>query len=304
MTIVDGKKIRNEILEKVKQEVSALPFQPLFCDVLVGNDPASVQYVEMKGRMAEEVGIAFYRANFPQDISTEDLIQEIKKLNEVPHMCGIIIQLPLPEHIDRQATLDAIRPDLDVDCLGAVASEKFYTGEGELGYPTALACMAILDSLNLDLDPSTPFDKAQDRSLGASKKIVVQGQGLLVGKPVTALLRFRGLDPVILTSKSENKEKILKEADVIISGIGKGKYITGEMIKEGVVIIDAGTSESNGGIVGDVDLESVKGIAGFVSPVPGGVGPVTVAILLHNVLTVAQSFGKTQARGDSSLELR
>jgi len=114
------------------------------------------------------------------------------------------------------------------------------------------------------------------------------GQGDLVGKPVTALLRFRGIEPSIVRSKTENKEQIIKEADVIISGIGKGKFITGDMIKEGVVLIDAGTSESNGGIVGDVDLESVNGVAGFISPVPGGVGPVTVAMLLKNVLKVAQ----------------
>lgn len=272
--IIDGKKLAKAIREDIKEEISKLSFRPIFCDVLVGDDPASVQYVQMKGARAEEVGVAFHKANFPATIQTADLITELKNLNKIENMCGIIIQLPLPEHIDRQAVLDAIDPVLDVDCLGSVASEKFYRGENEIGFPTALACMAIIDSLNLDL---------------TNKAIVVQGQGLLVGKPVAALLKFRGLTPIIVTSKTENKEKILKEADIIISGIGKGKYVTGNMIKEGAVIIDAGTSESNGGIVGDVDLESVKGIAGFVSPVPGGVGPVTVAMLLNNVLTVAKN---------------
>lgn len=276
MQIIDGKKLREEILEKVRKEVALLSFKPVFCDVLVGDDPASVQYVEMKGRMAEETGIAFHKANFPKNITTEELVKEIENLNKIENMCGIIIQLPLPEHIDRQMALDAIAPLLDVDCLGSVASEKFYSGltAGKLGFPTALACMAILDSLNLDL---------------TGKKIAVLGQGMLVGKPVTALLKFRGLNPEIVTSKTENKDGIMKKADIIISGIGKGKYITGGMIKEGAVIIDAGTSESNGGIVGDVDLESVKSVASFVSPVPGGVGPVTVAMLLNNVLTVAKS---------------
>ena len=115
------------------------------------------------------------------------------------------------------------------------------------------------------------------------------GQGDLVGKPVAALLRFRGLNPTTVTRKTENKEKILKEADVIISGIGHGKHITGDMVKSGVVLIDAGTSESNNAIVGDVDLESVQDVASYVSPVPGGVGPVTVAMLLNNVLTVAKN---------------
>ncbi|MFZ2149542.1 MAG: bifunctional 5,10-methylenetetrahydrofolate dehydrogenase/5,10-methenyltetrahydrofolate cyclohydrolase [Minisyncoccia bacterium] len=274
MIIIDGKKLREEILAEVKKEVAELSFRPVFCDVLVGSDPASVQYVAMKGKRAEEVGMLFHTANFPESISTEELIKEIKILNEIKNMCGIIIQLPLPLHIDRQSVLDAIDSRLDVDCLGKIASEKFYRNESVAGFPTALACMAILDSLHLDL---------------REKRIMVLGQGLLVGKPVAALLRFRGLTPEIITSKTENKEKLPKEADIIISGIGKGKYITGEMVKQGAIIIDAGTSESSGGIVGDVDLESVKDVAGYVSPVPGGVGPVTVAMLLKNVLTVAKN---------------
>jgi len=283
MEILDGRKLRNEILAKVKKEVAVLPFVPVFCDVLVGNDPASHQYVQMKAKNAEAVGIKFHNANFGADITTDELIKEIKILNKIPNMCGIIVQLPLPKHLDRQMILDSIDADLDVDCLGATRSEKFYSsygGENDLGFPTALSCMALLDSINLDL---------------TDKKIIVLGQGALVGKPVSALLHFRNLTPVIITSKTENKEILIKEADIIISGIGKGKYITGGMIKKEAVLIDAGTSEEMSGpaddgvkIVGDVDLESVKDVASYVSPVPGGVGPVTVAMLLKNVLTVAK----------------
>ena len=273
MQIIDGKKLSREILAKVKNEIASLHFQPVFCDVLVGNDPASVQYVEMKMKNAEMVGIHFHKAAFPESITTPELVKEIKVLNKIENMCGIIVQLPLPEHLDRRVVLDAIDSHIDVDCLGAQASEQFYKGASSLGFPTALACMALLDSINLDLK---------------GKNIVVLGQGDLVGKPVAALLRFRGLEPVVIRSQTENKEALIKQAGVIISGIGKGKYITGSMIKEGVVLIDAGTSESNGGIVGDVDLESVKDIAGYVSPVPGGVGPMTVAMLLNNVLQVAR----------------
>ncbi|MEK7471028.1 MAG: bifunctional 5,10-methylenetetrahydrofolate dehydrogenase/5,10-methenyltetrahydrofolate cyclohydrolase [Patescibacteria group bacterium] len=277
MTIVDGKKIRDEILAKIKKEVSILSFKPVFCDVLVGDDSASVQYVQMKGRMAESVGISFYKANFSISITTEKLIKEIEILNKVQNMCGIIVQLPLPPHLDKQAVLDAIDSHLDVDCLGTVASERFYNGGSIVGFPTALACMTLLDSINLTLK---------------DKKIVVLGQGLLVGKPVTALLKFRGLNPIVIRSKTENKEELIKQADIIISGMGKGKYLTGDMIKLGTVLIDAGTSESEGGIVGDVDLESVKDVAGYVSPVPGGVGPVTVAMLLSNVLQVAKTLNE------------
>ncbi len=274
MNIIDGRKLSLEILEKVKHEVATLPFVPVFCDVLVGDDPASVQYVGMKKKKAESVGIKFHNANFSANIQTHELITEIKNLNKVPNMCGIIIQLPLPEHIDKQVVLNAIEPELDVDCLGSVASEKFYQGEPLVGFPTALACMAILDSLSLDL---------------TNKNIVVLGQGDLVGKPVAALLTFRKLNPAIVRSKTENKDELLKNADIIISGIGKGKFITGDKIKKDAVIIDAGTSEDGGSIIGDVDLESVQDVVSFVSPVPGGVGPVTVAMLLNNVLTVAKS---------------
>ncbi len=271
--IIDGKKISTELLEQIQNEVKALPFTPIFCDVLVGNDPSSVQYVQMKMKRAESVGIQFHNANFKESITTEELVKEIHALNAIPHMCGIIIQLPLPAHIDRQVVLDAINPNLDVDCLGSVASEKFYNNENPIGLPTAHACMMILDSLQLPLE---------------EKNILVLGQGMLVGKPVTALLEFRGLHPHIADATTENKTELVKNADIIISGIGQGKYITGDMVKEGVVLIDAGTSESNGAIVGDVDTESVRNVGAVLAPVPGGVGPVTVAMLLSNVLQVAK----------------
>jgi methylenetetrahydrofolate dehydrogenase (NADP+) / methenyltetrahydrofolate cyclohydrolase len=277
MQILDGKSLQNEILKKVKAEVSLLSFQPVFCDILVGDDEASRQYVEMKAKTAEKVGIHFHNAFFPTTITTEELIKEIQILNKIPNMCGIIVQLPLPVHIDKTLVLDAIDVHLDVDCLGSVANQKFYTNfnlEKDLCFPTALACMALLNSVDIDIQ---------------NKNIVVLGQGELVGRPITALLKYRGLHPIIIDSKTENKEELIKQADVIISGIGKGKYITGNMVKAGVVLIDAGTSEDFGSMIGDVDIESVKNIASYVSPVPGGVGPVTVAMLLNNVLQVAKN---------------
>ncbi|HAS80568.1 MAG: Bifunctional protein FolD [Candidatus Nomurabacteria bacterium GW2011_GWE1_32_28] len=271
---IDGRKLSKELLSDTKKEVDSLSFRPIFCDVLVGNDPASIQYVNMKKNMAEKIGISFHEAFFPTDIKTEDLIKEIKVLNKIPDMCGIIIQLPLPEHLNEKEILDAVDSNLDVDCLSTIASNKFYKGDYFLGFPTALACIFLLDSINLNLN---------------NKKIVVLGNGKLVGKPVSSILRYRNLNFKILSSSTENNEEILKEADVVISGMGNGKYIKGNMIKAGAIIIDAGTSELNAGIVGDVDLESVKGIASFVSPVPGGVGPMTIAMLFSNVLKVAKN---------------
>jgi methylenetetrahydrofolate dehydrogenase (NADP+)/methenyltetrahydrofolate cyclohydrolase len=211
---------------------------------------------------------------FKESITTEELIEEIENLNKVPSMCGIIVQLPLPNHIDRNAVLNAINPILDVDCLGRINSENFYNNEGEISYPTALACMKIIDMLPIDLK---------------NKKILILGQGKLVGLPVTHLLRFKNLLVDTIDSKTENIEILIKEADVIISAIGKANYIKGGMVKEGVIIIDAGTSEDNGAVVGDVDIESVMRVASYVSPTPGGVGPLTVAMLLQNVLQVAKN---------------
>jgi len=271
--IIDGRKIRDEILEEVKKGVQALPFVPVFCDILVGNDLSSIQYVRMKAQTAESVGIKFREAFFSTSITTEELIEEIENLNRVPHICGIIVQLPLPPHIDKQLVLDAISPLLDIDCLGSTASELFYNDNNPIGLPTAIACMKVLDSTGINL---------------SDKDIVVLGRGNLVGRPVAHLLEARGLSVTSINSKTENITELLKNADVIVSGIGQGKFITGDKIKKDAVIIDAGTSEDNGAVVGDVELESVLPIASYVSPTPGGVGPVTVAVLLLNVLYVAQ----------------
>lgn len=274
MKVIDGRKISQLILSEVKEAVAKLSFRPVFCDILVGGDPASTKYVKMKARRAREVGMVFKEANFPKDISTEKLIKEIKKLNHYPDMCGIIVQLPLPESIDQQKVLDAIDPVLDVDCLGGVASEGFYRGKGFFEFPAALACMHLLDSLDFDL---------------GKKNIVVLGQGKLVGKPVSALLKYRSIQSTAVDKQTENQSKIIKNADIIISGLGLPGYLKGEMLKKGVVLIDAGTSESEGSLVGDVDFTSVAEVVSYLTPVPGGVGPVTVAMLFKNVLKRARS---------------
>lgn len=271
--IIDGRKIRNEILEDIKKDLEILPFQPIFCDILVGNDPVSASYVKIKDKTATSLGIKFRTIEFGNDSTTESIIEEIDNLNRVPYMCGIIVQLPLPSHIDKEKVLDAINEKVDVDCLSRINSEKFYNNEESIIYPTALACIKIIDSLNIDLN---------------DKKILVLGQGTLVGKPVSHLLKKKGYDVDVVNTKTENTESLIKNADIIISAIGKGGFIKGSMIKEGAIIIDAGTSEDNGSVVGDVDLDSVLGAASFVSPTPGGVGPVTVAMLLKNVLLVAK----------------
>lgn len=284
MQIIDGRKIKDEILNELKGKVEALPFPPIFCDILVGDDPVSVSYVRIKGQAAESIGIKFKTVKFKENVTTEEIINEIENLNRVPLMSGIIVQLPLPSHIDTQVVLDAIDPKLDVDCLGSINSRNFYDDGGSIGYPTALACMKLLDSLHLDLK---------------EKNIVVLGRGKLVGLPVTHILESRGLKVNVVHSQTparpqdgaggENAQDLISNADIIISAVGRGGFLTGNMVKDGVVIIDAGTSEENGSVVGDVEMETVEDKASFITPSPGGVGPVTVAVLLENVYQVAKT---------------
>lgn len=271
--IIDGRKIASNIISNLKSEVAALPVQPVFCDILVGRNPVSAQYVDLKAKKAESIGIKFLRAEFKENIATADLIKEIQKLNQAENMCGLIVQLPLPPALDRRAVLDAIDPSIDVDCIGQSRSGKFYAGDLEIVPPTAAAVMQILESLRLDLK---------------TKNILILGQGALVGKPVTFLLQSRNLTVNIADINTTNTEELMQAADIIISGTGRPKLITVDKIKTGCVIVDAGTAEDGGEIVGDVDFESVKNVASAISPVPGGVGPVTVAMLLSNVVKVAK----------------
>jgi len=267
--ILSGRTISDKILKNLKKEVSLLPFQPIFCDVLVGINPISKQYVQMKEKRAESIGIQVYNAEFPDSITTELLINEINSIAIKKNMCGLIIQLPLPEHIDSQKVLDAVPPEIDVDVVGSINSELFYQDTPRYIFPTAGAVMELLEYTQVSL-------------LG--KNIVVAGHGFLVGKPVTHLLKQKGFSVTTVTRSTENSKDIFRSADIIISATGQKNLITGDVVKEGVIIIDAGTSELGGAMVGDVDRESVEKKATWLSPVPGGVGPVTVAKLLENVV--------------------
>lgn len=275
MLVIDGKKIAKEILINITQETAHLPFVPIFCDVLVGSNPVSSQYVNMKAATAERAGIKFLKAEFPESISTEELVKEIQQIGQTKDLCGLIVQLPLPEHIDKTKVLDAINPLVDVDCIGSVNKKLFYSNEAVLKYPTAEAILRLLDSTNLNL---------------AGKNFLVIGQGQLVGLPVAHLLQQRRLNVKTATSLTENLNEMLQQADVVVSAAGRPGLVVGQNLKPGAVIIDAGTAEATaGGIVGDVDFSSASKVAGFISPVPGGVGPVTVACLLENVLQVAKT---------------
>ncbi len=277
MQIIDGKKIANEFLTQLKAEILQLPFRPLFCDVLVGGDAVSESYVRIKGRAAESIGMDFKVVKFSETILENDLISELKKINQLPNICGLIIQLPLPDSLNRERVLNVIDANLDVDAVGSQNNLLFYQNNPKFILPTAAAVLHILENLKIDLE---------------KLNYLVIGQGELVGKPVAHLLSQRGYKVKIANKSTQNLSELLQFADVVISATGQANLLKGNLIKSGTIIIDAGSSEQNGSITGDVDFLSVKNIEGKITPVPGGVGPVTVAMLLKNVLIAALNKNK------------
>lgn len=267
MLLVDGKQIADQILAELKSKISTLSRPPKLAVFLVGQNPASVSYVEAKQKKALEIGLAVELKKFDESISQRELQDEIRNVKDAD---GIIVQLPLPTHIDRQAVLDEVPPGLDVDVL--TTKNKVSLSEGAyipFDPPAAAAVLKILDDYKVDLK---------------DKNILIVGSGELVGQPLATLLLKRGISFELANKFTENTAELMGKADVVISGVGKEKLVTGEMIKEGAVVIDAGTAGSEAGeIKGDVDTETVSAKASLLSPVPGGVGPVTIAMLFQNV---------------------
>lgn len=270
--IINGKQIADTILSQIKQEVAAMPFQPVFCDVLVGNDSVSASYVKIKGKKAVEAGMKFLPVLLPGDISQKALEAKIRELNLWLGLCGLVVQLPLPQGLAERPVLDTVLPACDVDGMGWRNQELFYSGQAAMVMPTAAAIRAIFETLQIDIH----------------KQVVVVGQGELVGRPTAFLLKKMGYSVKTADRSVGDIKALCLEADVLVSATGTPNLITGDMVKAGSVVIDAGTSESGGSIVGDVDAASVGPVAGFLTPVPGGVGPVTVAMLLSNVLACAK----------------
>jgi methylenetetrahydrofolate dehydrogenase (NADP+)/methenyltetrahydrofolate cyclohydrolase len=273
--IINGKELAEKISTSLKERIARLSVQPVLCDIVIGDDPVTEKYVAAKQRAAEKLGLKFMEVSIPVTVSTAEVVAKINEVQEsVVGLAGLIVQLPLPDHMDTQAILDAVKPELDIDCLSMVNTEALYAGNPRIVPPTAAAILEIIDSLPI---------------VHEQQSYLVVGQGALVGKPVSALLRARGFKVVISDSQTEDLTELTKKAGVIICGVGKSGIITGDMINEGVSIIDAGTSESGGTVSGDVDFASVEPKSKFITPVPGGVGPVTVAKLLENVVASAEA---------------
>lgn len=269
--IINGKEIAENILNNIKKEVKNFDVKPTLAVIIVGCDPASKVYVKNKIKKSEFLGFNSILKELPEDIQKEELLDVIKNLNNDKNVNGILLQLPLPKGLDEKDFLDEISPIKDVDGFTTYNSGKLFKGEK----PYSIACtpkgiIKLLETKNINLE---------------GKVAVVVGRSNIVGKPVANLLLQKNATVIQAHSKTKNLPEILKLADIIISATGKEEFIKGDMVKKGAIIIDVGiTRNKNGKLTGDVDFESVYNKVSYITPVPGGVGPMTIATLMENTL--------------------
>lgn len=280
--IIDGKKYSEEILESLREEVNLHKERfgrvPGLAVIILGDNPASKIYVKSKIRACEKVGVSSIEVVLDENISEEELIKKIEELNNDRNVNGILVQLPLPAHIDEKRVCDAISIRKDVDGFKPESLGKIMLGDDD-GFIscTPQGIIYLIDQLGMDLH---------------GKNAVVVGRSNIVGKPVASLLINKGATVTVCNSKTVDLAGILKKADLIVIAIGKAKFLTKDMVKEGAVIIDVGINRVDGKICGDVDFDEVSQIASFITPVPGGVGPMTIAMLLKNTV---KAFCKEEA---------
>lgn len=277
MSLINGKRIAKKLETEVKERVNALQSKNQgvkLAVVLVGDDKPSHSYVRAKERAAKRVGIEFACYQYPASITQRELIDAMFGIQADPELSGLIVQLPLPEHLNTEDTLNAIHPNMDVDCLTYENFGRLLTGKPQLVPPTPGAIMSIIEKLKIDV---------------AGKNIVVFGTGMLVGRPLAVMLMNHGASVQTINSDSSGVDRKCVDADIIISGVGQKHLIDHTLVPEDAVVIDAGISYDKDGIMyGDVHVESVQEKAAHVTPTPGGVGPITVARLLLNTVICAE----------------
>ena len=269
MYIMDGKETSRELKEKVKEKVRLLPTKPKLLVILVGEDPASKIYVASKEKACKACGISAETVTLDANISQKEIIDVIEKANKDKSINAILVQLPLPDHINTQDVINAIDPLKDVDGLTSVNQGKLFLGQEGLVPCTPKGVMHLFEKYNVDL---------------TGKKALVIGRSLLVGKPLSILILNKNATVTIAHSKTKNLKELCLSSDVIVSSVGKPKIITADMVKEGTIIVDVGINRVHGTIVGDVDYLNVCDKCARITPVPGGVGPMTIACLLENVV--------------------
>ncbi len=272
--IMDGKALSEKIYERIKTEVSKLEKKPTLAVIITSDNEAGKIYVRNKKRACENTGINSITVEFDETVSDEEFLSKIDELNKNPEVDAIMVQLPIPRHLDTEKILNSISPEKDADGLHYINAGKLFTGQ----IPNSVACtpkgiIRILDEYGINVE---------------GKHAVVIGRSNLVGKPIAQLLMQKNATVTHLHSKSKNIEFFTKNADIIVVATGKPKMLKGDMVKEGVVIIDVGISRVDGKLSGDVDFDSVAPKASFITPVPKGVGPMTVAMLIQNTLELAK----------------
>ena len=270
MQILDGKALSKEIQEEIEFEVSNLSKKPHLAVILVGDDSASQIYVNIKHKTCERLGIKSTVVNLPENTSEEDLIEKVRELNSDKDVNAILIQLPLPNHINANNCIKEISPVKDVDGFTPENLGAILRGQEPFAYPcTPFGILTILKRYNIQI---------------SGKHAVIVGRSNIVGKPVSLMLLKENATVTMCHSKTENLSEITKTADILISATGK-RVITKDMVKQGATVIDVGIiRNSEGKLEGDVDFEEVKDVAEFITPVPGGVGPMTIASLMKNTL--------------------
>ena len=273
MIILDGKKIKNEILDELKNEVSELTEKPNFVVIQVGDNPASNVYIKQKAKMAEYVGYGYKHLKLAEDITEKELLSEIDKLNKDKNVHGILVQMPLPEQIDTNKVQNAVLPEKDVDGLSDMNAGKLFHSKDALFSCTPYGVMEILKRYNISIE---------------GRHAVIVGRSNLVGKPMSVMLTNAGATVTLCHSKTKDLMMHTKMADILIVCVGKPKMITSEMVSEGTIVIDVGINRLADGLCGDVDYENVANKCSYITPVPGGVGPMTVAMLGQNVLKAYQ----------------
>lgn len=277
MTLIDGKLVSKKICDEVSTEVAELNkkgIEACLAVIIVGDDPASRVYVNNKKKKCAAVGIKSLEFALPAETTQEELLSLIEKLNADKAVNGILCQLPVPKHIDEKAVIEAIDPNKDVDCFSDINVGKLWTGEAVFMPCTPAGVMEMLKEYGID---------------PTSKNCVIVGRSNIVGKPLAALMLKANATVTVCHSKTENLSEVCKNADILVAAIGKPEFIKENMVKDGAVVIDVGINrKEDGKLCGDVDFEAVGKKASFITPVPGGCGPMTIAMLMKNTVKACE----------------
>ena len=278
MLIIDGKAYAAEVEQELAKRVEAIKAKtgktPVLATILVGDNPASVVYVRMKGNACARVGMLSRKIELPGDTTTEQLLDTIGQLNNDPEVCGILLQHPVPKQIDEQACFNAISLEKDVDGVNTAGFGRMSMGLPAYKSATPLAIISLMKRYGIQME---------------GKEAVVIGRSAILGKPVAALLLNENATVTIAHSRTKNLPEVVKRADIVVAAVGKPLFVQGDWIKEGAVLMDAGYNKGN---VGDMDLEACIPHCSAYTPVPGGVGPVTIAMLMQQTVEAAEALMK------------